>query len=120
MAIPVTWSIEWKRWDGQKYTSGYPDGFAETESDLRYALLYSRDNGQTWLHMVNDSAATPGFPNKSLWVSDSVWGGDETYNWDVSNTAYFLEGSYIIMIEAYRSNQAQHYSYHRQKIFINR
>jgi len=118
--IPLTWSIEWKRWDTQKYTNDYPDGFAEIEGDLRYTLLYSRDNGQTWLHIVNDSAATAGYPNQGLWLADANDGGNENYNWDVSNTGYFVEGSYIIMIEAYRNNQPCHYAYHQQKVYLNR
>ena len=119
-AITITLLSEWKRWDEQKYTTAYADGFAETEGDLRYALLYSRDNGQNWQHIVDDSPATAGIPNQALWVSDAVSDGNETFFWDVSDTGNFPEGSYIIMVEAHRVNQSLHYSYHRQKIFINR
>jgi hypothetical protein len=122
VTIPIIWSTEWKRWDKQKYTSAYPsypDDFAETESDLRYALLYSRDNGKTWLHILDESSATAGVPDQSKWVPDSISNGDESYDWDVSDN--FPEGSYIIMIEVYRSNLPNcHYAYHQQKIYINR
>jgi len=118
--ISMTWSTEWCRWDGQTYTTAYPVGFTENEPDLAYALLYSRDNGKNWLHMVDDSAATPGVPNKTLWVADTATGVNESYLWDVSNVGSFGEGSYLVMLEAYRMTQDLHYAYHRQKIFINR
>jgi prepilin-type N-terminal cleavage/methylation domain-containing protein len=119
-AISITWSIEWKRWDGQKYTSAYADGFAETEADLRYVLLYSDDNGDTWKHVADNSAATLGIPNQGLWITDVNAGANEGYDWDVSDLDIFPEGSYILRLEAYRLNQMRHYSYHRQRIFINR
>ncbi|MFH1226509.1 MAG: prepilin-type N-terminal cleavage/methylation domain-containing protein [Planctomycetota bacterium] len=118
--ISITWLSEWKRWDGQTYTTAYPVGFTETENDLRYALLYSRDNGKNWLHIVDNTPATPGIPDKTLWIADAATGGNESYLWDVSNAGYYSEGSYIMMLEAYRFSQDLHYAYHRQKIYINR
>ncbi|MFH0887961.1 MAG: hypothetical protein V1871_01985 [Planctomycetota bacterium] len=120
VTIPITWEITWTRWDKLKYTTAYPAGFTETESDLKYALLYSSDNGVSWKHIIDNSAATPGIPNQSLWLNDLTTEENETYNWDVSNTGYFIEGSYVVMVEAYRNSQTCHYSYHQQKIFINR
>ena len=32
----------------------------------------------------------------------------------------FPRGSYLVRVEAYRPNQALHYSYHQKKIFIDR
>jgi type II secretory pathway pseudopilin PulG len=121
--INITWSTEWKRWDGQKYLTAYADDFEETEGDLRYALLYSMDNGNTWLHVVDNSAATPGLPGthgRTLWITDAVADGNETYTWDVADSGYFIEGSYMVMVEAYRVSQDRHYAFHKQKIFVNR
>ncbi len=120
--IPMTWSITWTRWDGNKYTDDYPDGFAETESALKYALLYSNDNGATWYHIIDNTPATAGIPNQGLLLDDfNNPDGNEFYNtWDVSDTVVFPEGSYIVRIEAYRGNIPTHYAYHSQGIFINR
>jgi hypothetical protein len=124
--ISMTWSTDWKRWDKQKYTTEYSDTFSETITDVRYALIYSRDNGKTWLQMIDDNfnkpepSATVGEPNQTLWLSDAAPDGDETFTWDVSDPDYFPEGNYIIRLEAYRNNQLTHYAYHEQRIYINR
>jgi len=118
--INLLWSTEWKKWDKQKYSALFPDAFAESESNLRYALLYSNDNGETWKHMLDDSTAEAGVPKKTLWISDANGGADENYNWDVSDSNKIPEGNCIIRLEAYRSNVASHYSYHAQKIYIGR
>jgi len=125
-SINLIWETLWKRWDKQKYTTEYLDTFEEVITDVRYALIYSRDNGKTWLHIIDDDMVKPeppavvGQPNQSLWQSDIVSEGDETYVWDVSDKTYFPEGNYIIRLEAYRNNQVTHYAYHEQRIYINR
>ncbi|HVR40751.1 MAG TPA: type II secretion system protein, partial [Thermoanaerobaculia bacterium] len=57
--LRITWSMEWKRWDGLSYTPGYAANFVE-DTTVRYATIYSRDNGRTWLHMKDDALAIPG------------------------------------------------------------
>jgi hypothetical protein len=127
LSISITWSTTWKRWDGQNYTTAYASNYVEPggDSNLKYAVLYSRDNGTTWLDLPTDtptthSYATPGKPNLMTLIPDQNLNANESYLWDVSDATYFLQGSYIIMIEAYRNNQPCHYSYHQQKIYINR
>ncbi|MEW6026038.1 MAG: hypothetical protein AB1599_01910 [Planctomycetota bacterium] len=126
VSIPMTWETQWKRWDEQKYTSEYLDTFEETITDIRYALIYSRDNGRTWRNIIDsdtikpEPSATPGVPDQSLWLNDLAPDGDEAYTWDVSDTSYFPEGNYLIRVEAYRYNQLTHYAYHEQSIYINR
>ena len=126
ITITLIWSTKWKRWDEQKYTTEYSDTFTETITDVRYALIYSRDNGNTWLHMIDDDvvkpepSATAGYPDTALWLNDAAPDGDETFTWDVADTAYFPEGNYLIRLEAYRNNQLIHYAYHEQGIYINR
>lgn len=124
--ITITWETQWKRWDEQKYTSEYSDTFTEVITDVRYALIYSRDNGRTWRHIIDDDivkpepSATAGYPTQAFWLNDTAPEGDENYTWDVADTAYFPEGNYIIRVEAYRNNQLTHYAYHEQRIYINR
>lgn len=126
LSIAVQWSTNWKRWDGRDYTPDFsspvplPTPFKEVDTGLRYALLYSRDNGKTWLHMKNDSTATPGVPNQLLWSADVNVDTAESYSWDVSDGARFPEASYLIRVEAYWASRLIHYSFHQQKIFIQR
>lgn len=118
--INLNWETVWKRWDREKYSTLYADDFAEIEGDLRYALLYSLDSGGTWKHMVDDSDAALGKPNTAIWIADQNDGANETYIWDVSDTDKIPGGNYIIRVEAYRNNVPSHYSYHVQKILIER
>lgn len=125
-AIAVTWKTEWKRWDGQPYTSSYASTFTEPETDLVYVLLYSLDSGKTWLNMMTDQVEVPGDipwiagvgPDTTRTVKD-VGTGNESYSWSTP-AAKFPEGSYIIRIDGYRTDEAQHYFHHQEKIFVNR
>jgi hypothetical protein len=125
--IPVTWSTEWKRWDDQKYTLSYPDNFSEPESALFYVPMYSKDNGETWLDMLDDQPVTPGTPpwtagvgpDPSRTLDDVNPSGDETYTWSTP-ASKLPEGSYLIRIEAYRRTEALHYAQHQEKIYVSR
>ena len=121
-AITVQWSSDFVRWDGEKYTRYYPDGFDKTSwrNELRYALLYSKDNGDTWQYMMDNTNAVAGErPSSGYLLQDIIPGGDETYLWSVPE-AVFPEGSYLLRVECYRNNRPLHYAYHMEKIFIDR
>ncbi len=125
--IPVQWQIEWRRWDGKKYTQSYADGFTESEADLVYVPLYSRDNGKTWLSMMNDAPVESGRipwiegvgPDPAHTLTDLNPGGNELYTWSVP-AASFPQGSYLIRIEAFRLDEPLHYTQHMEKIYVNR
>jgi hypothetical protein len=83
--------------------------------------MYSRDNGTTWLHTVDNSLADPGVkPSSSTYLYPDAGAGAESVSWDVSDPDAFPEGSYLIRVEAYRQNQSLHYSQHQVKIYIAR
>lgn len=112
--ITVTWSPTWKRWDGQKYTSGFSDSFAET-STVSYAVIYSQDSGKTWRFVQDRTTALPGVRPSSTYLIS----GTTTYAWSTP-TASYPSGSYLVRVEAFLDDRSQHYSYHQQKIFIKR
>ena len=125
-AITVQWKSEWKRWDGLKYTAAYADTFAEVETDLAYVLLLSRDGGRNWTNLKTGAVATPGtLPRLATGVIDpaSIWldggTGDEAWNWSTPAASY-PEGSYFIRIECFRQAENLHYSFHQEKIYVNR
>ncbi|MDJ0522725.1 MAG: prepilin-type N-terminal cleavage/methylation domain-containing protein [Planctomycetota bacterium] len=126
-AIPVEWNLKWARWDGENYTGQYPANFEESEDELAYVLMYSRDNGDTWLNMLDDQPATPGTlpwisgvgPDPAKTLEDLTPNDDETYVWSTP-ASKFPEGTYVIRIEAYRTTETLHYAQHMEKIYVNR
>jgi hypothetical protein len=114
--IDVQLAIDWVRWDGLPYTA--TGTFSESESELEYALLYSRDAGGTWLHVQDDSPATPGTRPDSAYMIADAGAGNETYPWDVATG--FPEGTYMLRVECYRVGASSHYAYHQTRLFIQR
>jgi prepilin-type N-terminal cleavage/methylation domain-containing protein len=111
--VAVGWDSQWRRWDGLPYTPAYPAGWAETTT-VRFALLYSRDNGRTWLFMRDDSPATPGVRPAAAYLQTTT-----TYSWSTP-PAQFPKGNYLIRIEAYRDGIPLHYSFHQYRAFFKR
>lgn len=116
--IQIQFGINWSRWDGEPYTA--TGSYSEDELQLEYVIMYSPDNGATWLHVQDDALATPSQrpTNTTYLVSDSG-AGAETYDWDVP-VAQFPEGSYLLRIDCFRQGAEVHYSYHKTKIYIQR
>jgi hypothetical protein len=70
--------------------------------------------------MENDSPATPGIlPTNFAFRHPDTGAGNESFLWSTP-AASFPEGSYILRVEAYRTGQTLHYSYHQAKIYISR
>lgn len=105
--INIQWSISWKRWDGEKYTTAYADGFSETEPVV-YNIKYSPDNGLNWKFVQDNSPATPGVKSSGYYCSS-------TYSWDVSALS---GGTYLIRVEGYRQNLPLHYTYQLIRLYI--
>jgi hypothetical protein len=111
--LNVQWQSTWKRWDGLPYTPDYADTFTE-DTVIRYALLYSRDNGQTWLHMTDETVAQPGTRPAATYLQTAT-----SYKWNVPK-ATFPKGNYVIRVEAYRDAIPLHYAFHQYRAFIKR
>ncbi|HEX6641481.1 MAG TPA: prepilin-type N-terminal cleavage/methylation domain-containing protein [Thermoanaerobaculia bacterium] len=109
----VQWDATWKRWDGLPYTPAYADTFTE-DTVVRYAPLYSRDNGQTWLFMKDDTAALPGVRPASGYLQTT-----KSYKWSTPK-AKFPKGNYVIRIDAYRDEVPLHYAFHQYRAVIKR
>lgn len=126
-SVSIRWSTRWKRWDGLPYTTAFTSSFAETESELRYVPLWSRDGGETWFNLLDDSPAQPGeLPRSangavdaSRTFTDRVAGGDESFAWSTP-LSLVPRGIYLIRIEAYRASEPLHYAQHQEKIYVDR
>ncbi|MEO0478249.1 MAG: prepilin-type N-terminal cleavage/methylation domain-containing protein [Planctomycetota bacterium] len=118
--IEIQIETQWRRWDRLPYTSGTPSDFAEDETNLRYLVMYSPDNGSTWHYIQDQSVATPGeTPPNDLYYLDDASVGDEFIDWDVS-ASDFPEGSYVLRVEAHRFDVRLHYSVHQVKVYVQR
>ncbi|MDA1194660.1 MAG: prepilin-type N-terminal cleavage/methylation domain-containing protein [Planctomycetota bacterium] len=125
--ISVSWKIEWKRWDGLKYTDAFPDDYAGDERELAYRLIYSSDGGTTWRNMKTDEITEPGRidwvsglgPDSTRMWSDWNAGDDETWTWPVP-VDQFPAGSYLVRAEVFRRDQGCGYAMHEEKIYVDR
>ncbi len=115
--ISIQYGVNWTRWDGLPYSE--TGTFSESEADLEYVILYSRDAGTTWLHIQDDTEAKAGErPADSSYLVADAGGGTETWDWDVS--AGYPEGTYMLRVDCYRQGAQVHYSYHQTRLFIQR
>ena len=123
---------------GNLYTEEYPNNALPLNTingstyyepvSLIYNLKYSKDTGKTWYFMQGDQPTVKGVLDTTNGHPMTVTGANAItwYNWDVSNSANFPQGDYLMRVEAYRMNQntnqvyGQHYSYHAVDITINR
>lgn len=111
--LNVTWNSQWRRWDGLPYTPSYPDTFTE-DTTIRYVLLYSRDNGRTWLHVIDETPAQPGVRPDASYLQTAT-----SYSWSVP-ASRFPKGNYVIRVEAYRDEVPLHYAFHQYRAFFKR
>jgi len=118
-SIPIRWETLWTRWDGRPYSVSSSSNPGETETQLRYVLMYSKDNGLSWLHVLDDSTAHPGRLPAPAYLLPDQGTGPELYNWPTP-AASFPEGSYLVRVEVYRSTESLHYAHHTEKIYIDR
>jgi prepilin-type N-terminal cleavage/methylation domain-containing protein len=115
--INITWAVSWTRWDGRPYTTNYTAAALALDDDavLKYAVLYSRDNGATWYHVSDNTEATRGIRPAAAYLQTTT-----SYSWNVANTTTFPQGNYIIRVEAYREGKPLHYSFHQFRAYIDR
>jgi hypothetical protein len=109
VTMSIQWLISWKRWDGEKYTSAYADGFSEAEP-IVYNIKYSSNNGISWKFVQDGSSAIPGEKDSGYYCSSP-------YSWDVSSLS---GGTYMIRVEGYRQNLPLHYTYQLIRLYISR
>lgn len=108
-SIPVTWTQNWTRYDGQLYTEAYTVGFSEPGA-ITTNVKYSADNGRTWKFADDGSAAYVG-------VKNNAYNSTGPYSWAVSSLA---RGNYILRVEVYRGTRTLHYAYHQVQVYIQR
>ncbi|HEX7151090.1 MAG TPA: prepilin-type N-terminal cleavage/methylation domain-containing protein [Thermoanaerobaculia bacterium] len=113
--IPITWDLRWTRWDTLRYTPQYAANFSDSAT-VRFALLYSRDGGRTWLYMQDDTpvAKLGKKPDDAALLVSGT-----SYNWSTPAST-FPPGNYVIRVEAYREGMPLHYSFHQFTAFIKR
>jgi hypothetical protein len=120
--VSCQFNVTWRRWDGQPYTTQYAAGFAENEGNLSYVPMWSGDGGTTWISMTDNlTPVTPGTrpANAALVIPDTAAGADEVFVWNTP-AATFPRASYLVRVDTYRGANVLHYSFHQEKIYIDR
>src|SRR5262249_9761372 len=113
-SLTISWSTQWKRWDGLSYTPAYAANFAE-DTPIKYVMLYSRDNGKTWLHVTDETPAGAGVkPTDPKYLTTAT-----SYTWNTPANN-FPKGNYVVRVEAYRDDIPLHYAFHQYRVFIKR
>lgn len=111
--INVGWTINWKRWDLQPYTTNYASSYdGGITPDINIKVSWT--NGASWVFADDISPATAGvysFVHRVL---------VNPFTWNVSEAADWPQGTYLLRIEAFRPNEPLHYTYHQVEIFIKR
>ena len=121
--------MAWLRWDDQKYSPAYPDGWYD-ETMISYNVKYSDDNKRSWIY-AGTGERLPGADGSLQYYLDhfnplqSVAGGPETvpgardksFSWDVAGLP---AGNYVLRVEAYRDGFDTGYSYHDIFVTIER
>lgn len=116
----LRWKTTFLRFDGQAYTTGYPAGFGEPESDLRYSVLYSLDEGETWRYVANAQLAVPERrPSEpSLLLPDAAT-GSESLLLQLPLEQY-PGADYLFRVECYHAARQCHLSLHQVRVLITR
>lgn len=126
-SLDIQWSLNWLRWDGQKYVDAYPGGFAE-DTQTSHVILYSMENGATgsWKNILTNAPATPGVRPIAAgdFVEQNHDPADSTlsYTWNLPADAQ-CEGTIMLRVEAYRDIDVTdsafplHYAYHQLRFF---
>jgi len=118
-SIRVSWRVDFKGPDGQLPTSSYPSGFTEDEAELRYAVLYSLDGGQTWHHALDGSSAAPGVrPPAPLLLADAGTGNESLVM--LTPESGFPAGELLIRVEAFHAVRECHYGHHTVLVVVTR
>lgn len=117
-SVVISFKTSWMRWDGKPYVA--TGTYSDNENELSYAIYYSIDGGDTWRHVQDDQAGTPGEkPTNSSYLIADTHTGDESFSL-ATPSAQFSEGTYQLRIDCFRNGANVHYSQHRTKFYLNR
>jgi len=108
-SINIQWSISWRRWDGEKYTSAYLDSYQGDGETVVYNIKYSSDNGLHWYFVQDNAPATPGVRDYAHDLSCT------SYTWDISALS---GGTKLLRVEGYRDTLPLHYTYQLVRFYI--
>jgi hypothetical protein len=113
-SVNIQWALTWRRWDSNKYTPAYANGFTEAEP-VQYQVMYSDDNGLTWKWCDPAIVGTPTIGKRTPGALITA----TNYDWQTPSGTFPM-GNYLIRVEAYRQNYTLHYSFHQFRAFIRR
>lgn len=119
-SMKLTWSVNFRRFDGELPTAGYPTTFTENEAQLRYVVLYSCDGGETWRNVVDHDIVEPGqWPTPGGSSFSDAGDGNESITVSLAPEK-FPAGEVLFRVEAHRVAQQPHYGHHTVMVTVTR
>jgi type II secretory pathway pseudopilin PulG len=119
-SVLLRWRTLFRRFDGERYTTGYPTGFNGDETQLAYVVMYSSDGGDSWRHAIDDSPAQPGIQPENVTLLQLDAGvGDESYLMLLPSVD-FPAGTYMIRVDCHHRVRDLHSSSHQIVVQITR
>ena len=117
--ITVRWRTQWLRFDGQPYLSATGTSFTEDESELVYRILWSMDDGETWISALTGLRDTlDKYPEQQHELLNDMGRGAESYTFALPGAV--REGEVLITVEAWRKGTHSHSAAHRSRLFVRR
>ena len=108
--LHVTYNLEWRRWDGKKYTSAYPDNY--NGGNFVVTVKWQRTGENVWHYLDNTETQAGAYPDEIHQILADI--GSNTVVIDTDG----WRGSYMIRVEVFREGHELHYSYHEILVFI--
>jgi len=105
--------------DGIPYTTRFPVNYARADSNVEYVLLYSADNGVTCATCRTTRSRRSACCRRRAcaWPTRSRARRDVRLEHALRSLP---AGTYRVRVEAYRTAAKLHYSFHEERIYINR
>ena len=91
----------------------------EDESELVYRILWSMDDGETWISALTGLRDTlDKYPEQQHELLNDMGRGAESYTFALPGAV--REGEVLITVEAWRKGTHSHSAAHRSRLFVRR
>lgn len=118
-SMTMRWSTEWLRYDGEPYTELHTLSATGDESGLVYRVLWSRDQGVTWISATTGDATAVGqYPDDADERLVDSGEGSESFTFALPDDMPQTE--LLLAVEAWRASTRSHHASHQTRVYVRR